>query len=207
LSPRTFNCPSNPTRSKALRGRAKGRAEACRAGAVRAAGNDAMPPALACRGSQLPVDASPGMLARQRRAQSRIRALPARRRGAVRARLRLRDVRVRNGARWTRRDGRAFRYLSLTWDPDPGDDTSTVGYASLLRNRDGSTRVVHDRHVAAVLTRTMAARPLGRGVRAASGTVLSLGARPRTLRSVRRRPVTRAISSPRATSPGCRPNC
>ena len=44
-------------------------------------------------------------------------------------------------------DGRGLRYLEWTWDPDPGDDTYTVDFAYLLRDRDGSVRVEHDRHI------------------------------------------------------------
>lgn len=43
-------------------------------------------------------------------------------------------------------DGRGFRYLSWTWDPDPGDDTYLVDYAFLLREENGAVRTVHDRH-------------------------------------------------------------
>jgi hypothetical protein len=43
-------------------------------------------------------------------------------------------------------DGRGFRYLEWRWDPDPADDTYLVDYAFLLREADGSVRVVHDRH-------------------------------------------------------------
>jgi len=44
-------------------------------------------------------------------------------------------------------DGRGLRYLEWTWDPDPADNTYTVDYAYLLRDRDGSVRVEHDRHI------------------------------------------------------------
>ena len=43
-------------------------------------------------------------------------------------------------------DGRGFRYLSWTWDPNPDDDTYLVDYAFLLREQDGEVRTVHDRH-------------------------------------------------------------
>lgn len=43
--------------------------------------------------------------------------------------------------------GRSLRYLEWTWDPDPEDATYLVDYAFLLREADGTTRVVHDRHV------------------------------------------------------------
>lgn len=44
-------------------------------------------------------------------------------------------------------DGRALRYLEWVWDPDPADTTYSADYAYLLRERDGSVRVEHDRHV------------------------------------------------------------
>jgi trans-aconitate methyltransferase len=44
-------------------------------------------------------------------------------------------------------DGRGFRYLAWTWDPNPGDETYLVDYAFLLRERNGEVRAVHDRHV------------------------------------------------------------
>jgi hypothetical protein len=43
--------------------------------------------------------------------------------------------------------GRGLRYLEWTWDPDPADTTYTVDYAYLLRERDGTVRVEHDRHI------------------------------------------------------------
>jgi len=43
-------------------------------------------------------------------------------------------------------DGRGLRYLQWTWDPDPDDSKCTVDYSYLLRDPDGSVRVVHDRH-------------------------------------------------------------
>ena len=48
---------------------------------------------------------------------------------------------------------RAMRYMSWTWDPDPADGTYTVDYAYLLREADGSVRVVHDRHVEGLFSR------------------------------------------------------
>ncbi len=50
-------------------------------------------------------------------------------------------------------DGRALRYLEWTWDPDPDDTQYTVDYAYLLRDADGSVRVVHDRHVEGLFPR------------------------------------------------------
>jgi SAM-dependent methyltransferase len=42
---------------------------------------------------------------------------------------------------------RALRYLEWTWDPEPDDTSYLVDYAYLLRDEDGSTRVVWDRHM------------------------------------------------------------
>lgn len=44
-------------------------------------------------------------------------------------------------------EGRGLRYLSWTRDPDPADTTCIADYAFLLRERDGTTRVEHDRHL------------------------------------------------------------
>lgn len=43
-------------------------------------------------------------------------------------------------------DGRSMRYLAWTWDPDPGDTTYYTDYAYLVREKDGVTRVLHERH-------------------------------------------------------------
>jgi len=51
-------------------------------------------------------------------------------------------------------DGRGLRYLEWTWDPDPSDTLYTVDYAYLIRDRDGSVRVEHDRHVEGLFSRT-----------------------------------------------------
>jgi hypothetical protein len=48
---------------------------------------------------------------------------------------------------------RAMRFLEWSWDPDPADSTCTVDYVFLLRERDGSTQVVHDRHVEGLFSR------------------------------------------------------
>jgi hypothetical protein len=50
-------------------------------------------------------------------------------------------------------DDRALRYLEWTWDPDSDDTTYTVDYAYLLRERDGKTRVEHDRHIEGLFRR------------------------------------------------------
>ncbi len=51
------------------------------------------------------------------------------------------------------REGRGLRYMEWTWDPDPSDTTYTVDFAYLLRERDGSIRVEHDRHIVGLFSR------------------------------------------------------
>jgi len=51
------------------------------------------------------------------------------------------------------RDGRGLRYLEWWHDPDPDDSTYVVDLAYLLRREDGSTEVVHDRHVLGLFPR------------------------------------------------------
>lgn len=48
---------------------------------------------------------------------------------------------------------RAIRYLEWMWDPDPSDTTYVVDYAYVLRERDGSARVEHDRHIEGLFSR------------------------------------------------------
>lgn len=48
---------------------------------------------------------------------------------------------------------RGLRYLEWTWDPDPADSTYVVDFAYLLRGRDGSMRVEHDRHIEGLFAR------------------------------------------------------
>jgi SAM-dependent methyltransferase len=43
-------------------------------------------------------------------------------------------------------DGRGVRYLEWSWDPDPTDTWTVTEYAFLLREGDGSVRVVHETH-------------------------------------------------------------
>jgi SAM-dependent methyltransferase len=50
-------------------------------------------------------------------------------------------------------DGRGLRYVEWRWDPDPADSTYVVDYAYLLRDRDGSIRAEHDRHVEGLFAR------------------------------------------------------
>ncbi len=49
---------------------------------------------------------------------------------------------------------RAMRYLEWTWDPDPADATCIVDYTYVLRERDGEVRVVHDRHLEGLFSRS-----------------------------------------------------
>jgi trans-aconitate methyltransferase len=48
---------------------------------------------------------------------------------------------------------RSMRYVEWMWDPDPSDMTYLVDYAFLLREKDGSVRAVHDRHVEGLFRR------------------------------------------------------
>lgn len=50
-------------------------------------------------------------------------------------------------------DGRGVRFLDWTWDPDPGDGLVLTEYAFLLREADGSVRVVHETHRTGVFGR------------------------------------------------------
>lgn len=43
-------------------------------------------------------------------------------------------------------DGRGARYLEWSWDPDPDDSWTLTEYALMLRDADGSVRVVHETH-------------------------------------------------------------
>lgn len=43
-------------------------------------------------------------------------------------------------------DGRGVRYLEWTWDPDPSDTWVATEYAFVIRDVDGTTRAVHERH-------------------------------------------------------------
>lgn len=51
-------------------------------------------------------------------------------------------------------DGRAFRYLEWTWDPDPTDHTYIVDYVFTMREQDGTVRIEHDRHVEGLFSRS-----------------------------------------------------
>lgn len=43
-------------------------------------------------------------------------------------------------------DGRGVRYLEWTWDPDPGDTSSTTEYTFVFREADGEIWTVHESH-------------------------------------------------------------
>jgi SAM-dependent methyltransferase len=60
-------------------------------------------------------------------------------------------------------DGEAggVRFLEWTWDPDPGDTTYLADYAFLIRRREGTVRVVHDRHIEGLFARSDWIRWLG----------------------------------------------
>jgi SAM-dependent methyltransferase len=48
---------------------------------------------------------------------------------------------------------RAMRYLEWSWDPNPEDETITTEYTYTFRERDGSVRVAHDRHIEGLFSR------------------------------------------------------
>jgi SAM-dependent methyltransferase len=50
-------------------------------------------------------------------------------------------------------DGRALRYLSWSHEPELGGSEVVEDFAYMLRERDGSVRVVHDRHVTGLFPR------------------------------------------------------
>lgn len=50
--------------------------------------------------------------------------------------------------------GRALRYLEWAWDPDPADSMYVTDFAYLLRERDGTIRVAHDRHIEGLFSRS-----------------------------------------------------
>jgi SAM-dependent methyltransferase len=52
-------------------------------------------------------------------------------------------------------DGRGARYLEWTWDPDPADSWIQSEYAFLLRDANGSVRVVQDSHRTGLFSRTV----------------------------------------------------
>lgn len=48
---------------------------------------------------------------------------------------------------------RSLRYLEWMWDPDPEDTTFLADFACLLRDSDGSVRVLQDRHTLGLFPR------------------------------------------------------
>ncbi len=50
-------------------------------------------------------------------------------------------------------DGRALRYFSWSYDPDPSDDTAVTDYVYLLREGGAPARVVHDQHLEGLFSR------------------------------------------------------
>ncbi|MDP9006966.1 MAG: class I SAM-dependent methyltransferase [Actinomycetota bacterium] len=57
-------------------------------------------------------------------------------------------------------DGRGARYLQWAWDPDPDDTWISIEYAFVLRDTDGSTRVVHETHRTGLFSRKVWLRVL-----------------------------------------------
>jgi SAM-dependent methyltransferase len=51
--------------------------------------------------------------------------------------------------------GRALRWVSWTWDPDPSDTTYVTDFGYLLRTEDGTVRAEHDRHVEGLFARAV----------------------------------------------------
>ncbi len=49
---------------------------------------------------------------------------------------------------------RGIRYLSWTFDPDPGDTTYQTNYAVILRDRDGLVSFDHDKHQEGLFSRS-----------------------------------------------------
>ncbi|MPZ89546.1 MAG: methyltransferase domain-containing protein, partial [Nitriliruptorales bacterium] len=56
--------------------------------------------------------------------------------------------------------GRGVRYLEWIWDPDPDDSWALTEYAFLLRDADGSVRVVHETHRTGLFSREVWLRVL-----------------------------------------------
>lgn len=51
--------------------------------------------------------------------------------------------------------GRALRYLEWLWDPDPKDTTYVTDMAYLLRDKSGAVKVIHDRHVMGIFSKSV----------------------------------------------------
>ena len=62
-------------------------------------------------------------------------------------------------------DGRGVRFLEWAWDPDPTDTWALTEYAFLLREADGSVRVVHETHRTGLFVREIWLRSSPRPVR------------------------------------------
>ena len=58
-------------------------------------------------------------------------------------------------------DGRSVRLLSWEWDPDPTDTAIRTDYAFMLREADGTVRVVHEAHVTGLFPTELWLRLLG----------------------------------------------
>jgi SAM-dependent methyltransferase len=52
-------------------------------------------------------------------------------------------------------DGRGFRYLWWSWDPDRSDTTYLVDFAFMMRESSGAVHVVHDRHTEGVFPKAV----------------------------------------------------
>ena len=50
-------------------------------------------------------------------------------------------------------DGRAVRYLEWRWTPSSQRDTYVTDMAYLMRDRNGATEVVHERHIMGLFPR------------------------------------------------------
>ena len=48
--------------------------------------------------------------------------------------------------------GKGLRYLEWSWDPDPDDSTFIADYAYMIREADGSVKLLHDRHIAGLFS-------------------------------------------------------
>lgn len=58
---------------------------------------------------------------------------------------------------------RGMRWVEWTWDPDPDDTTYLADYAYLMRERNGSMHVEHDRHLEGLFSRATWLRLLTEG--------------------------------------------
>ena len=51
--------------------------------------------------------------------------------------------------------GHGVRFLDWLWDPDPDDTWALTEYAFVLRDADGSVRVVHETHQSGLFSRAV----------------------------------------------------